>query len=41
MNIQKIYQTEQTIFNLKDLAFLLKEENYNNLKSKVAYYIKK
>jgi hypothetical protein len=37
----EIFKTSQTVFDLKDLAFLLWEKNYNNLKSKVAYYVKK
>jgi len=41
MFIQKIYQTPQTVSDLKDLAILLEEKEYDRLKSKVAYYIKK
>lgn len=37
----KIFKTSQSVFDLRDLAFLLWENNYNNLKSKVAYYVKK
>jgi hypothetical protein len=37
----EIFKTSQTVFDLKDLAFLLWENNYDNLKSKVAYYVKK
>jgi len=40
MNLQKIYKSKQTVFDLKDLSFLLDENNYDRLKSKVAYYIK-
>lgn len=36
-----IYQTNQTVFDLKDLAKILSENNYDNLKSKVSYYTKK
>lgn len=37
----EIFKTSQTVFDLKDLASVLGEENYNNLKSRVAYYVKK
>jgi hypothetical protein len=37
----EIFKTSQTVFDLKDLAYLLKENNYNNLKSKISYYVKK
>lgn len=41
MVLQKLYQTNQSVFNLNDLAILFNEKNYSRLKSKVAYYIKK
>jgi len=37
----EIFKTKQTVFNLKDLWKILNETNYNNLKSKVSYYVKK
>jgi len=37
----EIFKTKQSVFDLKDLAKILKEQNYNNLKSKIAYYVKK
>jgi hypothetical protein len=37
----EIFKTIQSVFDLKDLAYLLRENNYNNLKSKIAYYVKK
>ncbi len=37
----EIFKSNQTVFDLKDLAYILKENNYNNLKSKIAYYVKK
>lgn len=37
----EIFKTSQSVFDLKDLSFLLWEKNYNNLKSKVAYYVRK
>lgn len=39
MILQALFQTQQTVFDLKDLAFLLQDDNYNNLKSKIAYYV--
>lgn len=41
MNIQKLYATKQTVFDTKDLQWLFWEQNYNNLKSKISYYVKK
>lgn len=41
MNIQKLYTTVQTVFDIKDLQWLFWEQNYNNLKSKISYYVKK
>jgi predicted transcriptional regulator of viral defense system len=37
----EIFKTKQTVFDLKDLWKILNEPNYNNLKSKVSYYVKK
>lgn len=37
----EIFKTKQTVFDLKDLWGILWEQDYNNLKSKVAYYVKK
>lgn len=37
----EIFKINQTVFTLKDLQIVLKENNYNNLKSKIAYYCKK
>ncbi len=37
----EIFKTNQTVFDLKDLWKILNETNYNNLKSKVSYYVKK
>jgi hypothetical protein len=37
----EIFNTSESVFDLKDLAFLLWENNYNNLKSRMAYYVKK
>ncbi|EKD44037.1 MAG: hypothetical protein ACD_72C00019G0002 [uncultured bacterium] len=39
--IAKLYQSSKTIFTNKDLALLWEETNQNNLKSKIAYYIKR
>lgn len=41
MFLQKLYQTQQSVFNLNDLTILLEEENYDRLKSRIAYYVKK
>jgi len=37
----EIFKIKQTVFDLKDLWKILNEVNYNNLKSKVSYYVKK
>ena len=39
--IAVIYQAAQTVFNLKELAILLEEKNFDNLKAAVHYYVKK
>ena len=39
--IAVIYQAAQTVFNLKELAILLEEKNFDNLKAAVNYYVKK
>lgn len=36
----KIFQTQKTIFTNKDLALIWQEKNRDNLKAKIAYYIK-
>jgi hypothetical protein len=36
-----IYQAGQTVFTLKELAVLLEEKNFDNLKAAVHYYVKK
>ena len=36
-----IYQSERTVFTLKEISVLLEEGNFNNLKSVVNYYVKK
>ena len=38
--ITKLYQSTKTILTNKDLALIWKETNPNNLKSKIAYYVK-
>ncbi len=38
--VAKIYQSSKTILTNKDLALLWQETNQNNLKSKIAYYVK-
>jgi predicted transcriptional regulator of viral defense system len=38
--ITKLYKANKTVFNMKDLALLWKEKNQDNLKSKIAYYVK-
>jgi predicted transcriptional regulator of viral defense system len=37
----KLYQSPKTILTTKDIALLWREKNKNNLKSKIAYYVKK
>ncbi len=36
----KLYQSTKTVFNTKDIALLWGENEYNKLRSKVAYYVK-
>lgn len=36
----KLYQSPKTILTTKEIALLWKERNKNNLKSKIAYYVK-
>lgn len=38
--IAKLYQSPKTILTNKDLALIWQETNQNNLKSKIAYYVK-
>lgn len=38
--IAKLYQSPNTIFTIKALALVWSETNANNLKSKIAYYVK-
>lgn len=38
--IAKLYQTSKTILTSKDLALLWGETNANNLKGRIAYYVK-
>lgn len=35
-----IYQVENTVFSLNELAILLEEKNFNNLKAAANYYVK-
>lgn len=39
--IAKIYQSPKTVLTNKDLALIWGETNKNNLKAKIAYYVKK
>jgi predicted transcriptional regulator of viral defense system len=39
--IVKLYQSPKTVLTNKDLALLWQETDKNNLKSKIAYYVKK
>ncbi len=39
--IAKLYQSPKTILTNKDLALIWEETNRNNLKSKIAYYVKR
>jgi len=36
----KLYQSPKTILTAKEIALLWREKNKNNLKSKIAYYVK-
>lgn len=38
--IAKLYQSSKTILTNKDLALIWEETNQNNLKAKIAYYVK-
>lgn len=38
--IAKLYQSPMTVLNNKDLALIWQELNQNNLKAKIAYYVK-
>lgn len=38
--IAKIYQSQKTVLNTKDLALLWNEVNPDHLKAKIAYYVK-
>lgn len=38
--IAKLYQSPKTVFTNKNLALIWRETNLNNLKSKIAYYVK-
>lgn len=38
--IAKLYQSSKTVLTSKDLALIWEETNKNNLKAKVAYYVK-
>jgi len=39
--IAKLYQTPKTVFSNKDLAIIWNETSRNNLKAKIAYYVKR
>lgn len=39
--IAKLYQSPKTVITNKDLALIWQETNQNNLKSKIAYYVKR
>lgn len=39
--IAKLYQTPKTVLTGKDLALIWQETNTNNLKAKIAYYVKR
>ncbi len=38
--LKKLYQSKQTVFSFKDISLILGETNKDNLKSKIAYYVK-
>jgi len=40
-DIVELYKFENDVFNIKDIALIWKENNFNNLKSKIKYYIDK
>lgn len=37
----EIFKTNQTVFDLKDLSNLFWDKNYDNLKSRISYYVKR
>lgn len=39
-SVAKIYQSHKTILTSKDLGLIWEETNQNNLKAKIAYYVK-
>ncbi|MEW6086958.1 MAG: hypothetical protein AB1498_01470 [bacterium] len=39
--IAKLYQSSKTVLTVKDVSLIWKENNLNNLKSKISYYVKK
>lgn len=39
--IEKIYRSKQTIFTVKEIAFITEEKNSKNMKAKLSYYTKK
>ena len=40
-SLLKLYKSVKTILTTKDIAFLWKEKDKDNLKSKISYYVKK
>lgn len=40
-SIAKLYQSTKTVLTNKDLALIWQETNQNNLKAKIAYYVKR
>ncbi len=38
--IARLYQAKNTVFTVKDLAIIWQETDRNNLKAKIAYYVK-
>ena len=40
-SLLKLYKSPKTVLTVKDIAILWQEKNKNNLKSKIAYYVKK
>lgn len=38
-DILELYKSKKTVFSIKDLALIWEEENSNNLKSKIKYYL--
>ena len=39
--ILEIFRSERTVFSLKDIALLLGETDFDSIKSKINYYIRK